>query len=44
MEAAKKLLAFAERYGSLKLIANANNACDLINERFEMVSFTGQTL
>lgn len=27
VEAAKSLLAFAERYGSLKLIANANNAC-----------------
>lgn len=28
VEAAKKLLEFAERYGSLKLIANANNACN----------------
>jgi len=28
VEAAKKLLAFAKRYGSLKLIANANNSCN----------------
>ena len=28
VEAAKTLLAFAERYGSLRLIADANNACD----------------
>lgn len=28
VEAARNLLAFAERYGSLRLIADANNACD----------------
>lgn len=28
VEAAKKLLEFVERYGSLKLIANANSACN----------------
>ena len=28
VKAAKNLLAFAERYGSLRLIANANNACN----------------
>jgi len=28
VEAARRLLRFAEKYGSLKLIANANNACD----------------
>lgn len=28
VEAARNLLAFAERYGSLRLIANASNACD----------------
>jgi len=28
VEAAKKLLAFTGRYGSLKLIANATNTCN----------------